>query len=127
MEMRHDSQEPRLLNRLAIRTKLTECRVVQCLVMCADTNNAFIAYMLVVFAIPTYRSLADSIPQFFVGFVITKELFNLVLHSLHNTYSHKCFCFVVQCCRGWDRTSDLQVMSLASYLCSTLRCCYINE
>ena len=27
-------------------------------------------------------------------------------------------------CGGWDRTNDLQVMSLTSYHCSTPRCCF---
>ena len=26
------------------------------------------------------------------------------------------------CCEGWDRTSDLRVMSPTSYRCSTSRC-----
>ena len=29
--------------------------------------------------------------------------------------------FVFLCCGGWDRTTDLQVMSLTSYHCSTPR------
>ena len=82
--------------------------------MCANSNNTVIADTLEVFAVATYRLLVKLYAILFLTrFIIPIPIFAFV--SLFNS------------CRDWNRTSDLQVMSLASYRCSTLRCYYVYE
>ena len=129
MEMRHDRKIIASCCWFSVCIKFISNRVMESLFMYANSDNTIIANVLEVFAVATYRLLVklDVTLRNLILLILVQELPSLFLTRFIIPIPIFAFVSLFNSCRDWNRTSDLQVMSLASYRCSTLRCCYVYE
>ena len=97
MKMRHDCKIIASCCRLSVCVKFVSYCVMKSLFMCANSNNTIIANVLEVFAVATYRLLVklDATLRNLILLILVQELPQFIPNTLHNTYSHICFCFAV--------------------------------
>ena len=129
MEMRHDCKIIAFCCWSSVCVKLIGYRVMESLFMCANSDNTVITDTLEVFTVTTYRLLVKLyvILRNLIFLRLCRNLSSLFLTRFIIPIPIFAFVSLFYSCRDWNRTSDLQVMSLASYRCSTLRCYYVYE